>query len=718
MFVLLNLIVFIASFLLFQVELIVANAILPGFGGSFQVWSSCLVFFQGFLLLGYGYAYQFHKRFDLRRYFGIHLLVVLLPFLFFPVTLDRLQNPHYQIPMIIDIILLLIQTIGLAFFVLTTTSVIIQNYLAGSNLKQQDNPYVLYATLNAGSFSALLSYPFIFTALFTFREQIQIWQMGYVLLAIFFLILYFTKNRFLRTGQSKVVKMTESPSWRNRFTWLLFSCAASTLLLAVTNIITFDIASIPLLWIIPLSIYLLSFVLTFKRKCWYPFWLKDRFPLAVIIGLFLFLLVLQSYKLPVLFLLGLHSIILFIFCVVCHGEVIRNKPDIGHLSEFYILIALGGFLGSVLVGWVIPLISVSIIEYPVAFLIASIAFSIRSKRFTISGKIIFQYLFLVVLLLLWPLALSVFGSSTGSLIAVVSGVLIAITLRSISQNPVHFTGALILFLITVHFFDFMRFEQSVLHKHRNYYGLYRVYDLDGKRYLQHGTTLHGAQYLDPVRQWEALTYYHVSAPAGELLQTWSSEFNRIGIVGLGAGSLTAYVTGDQIVDIFELDPYNEIVANRYFSFLQQCDGKLQMILGDARLSLRNIPDSTYSILIVDAFNSDAIPVHLITTEALSEYVRCVKSGGLILFHISNKYLDLTPVLKANVERLRLSALKKTNVNNLHPDAEACEWIAVTADSTIASQLIDELHWIDLEKISAQRIRPWTDQYNNILSVIR
>ncbi len=719
MFLLLNLIVFIASFLLFQVELIVANAILPGFGGSYQVWSSCLVFFQGFLLLGYLYAYQFHKRFDLRRYFGIHILFVLLPILFFPVKLNLLQNPHYNIPMIIDIILLLIQTIGLAFFILTSTSVIIQNYLSGSILRQCDNPYVLYATSNVGSFSALLSYPFIITFFFNLQEQIRIWQVGYVLLTLLFVVVYLRKNRILRDHQSKRVKRTEHPSWKNRLTWLIFSCAASTMLLAVTNIITFDIASIPLLWIIPLSIYLLSFVLTFKKKCWYPSWLKDRFPLAVIIGLFLFLLILQSYKLPVFFLLGLHSLILFIFCVTCHGEVIRHKPiHTDHLSEFYIFIALGGFLGSILVSWMIPLISTSIIEYPIAFLIASIGFSIQSGRFQISWKMIIQYLLFVVLLLLWPLTLNVFGASTGSLIAIICGILIAVILRKFSRDAVQFAGALILFLITIHFFDYMKFDRSVLHKHRNYYGIYRVYDFDDKRYLQHGTTLHGAQYLDPVRQEEALAYYHVTAPAGELLQMWSSEFDRIGIIGLGAGSLAAYVTKNQDLDIFELDPYNEIVADTYFSFLRQCKGDLSLVFGDARLSLRNSPDRLYSILIVDAFNSDAIPVHLLTVEAISEYVRCIQSSGLILFHISNKYLDLTPVLKANTDVLELFALKKTNLNYIHPDAEACEWIAVTADSIISDQLVNELKWVPLGDLSAQTVRPWTDQYNNIFSVIR
>ncbi|MCJ7812150.1 hypothetical protein MUP95_02370, partial [bacterium] len=253
---------------------------------------------------------------------------------------------------------------------------------------------------------------------------------------------------------------------------------------------------------------------------------------------------------------------------------------------------------------------------------------------------------------------------------------------------------------------------------RNYYGIYRIYDVGNKRYLQHGTTLHGSQYLNSVRQREALAYYHVTAPAGELLESWSSEFEHIGIIGLGAGSLSAYATPQQAIDVFELDPYNDTVANRYFTYLEQCEGKLQLIFGDARLSLRNIPNATYSILIVDAFNSDAIPVHLLTVEAILEYIRCIDLKGLILFHVSNKYLDLTPVLKANTEELKLHALKKTNINRLHPDAEACEWIAVTSDSTISDRLARELKWIELNNIPIRNIRPWTDQYNNILSIMR
>ncbi len=719
MFIFLNSVVFIASFLLFQIELIVANVILPGFGGSFQVWSSCLVFFQGFLLLGYFYAYQFHMHLNIRRHFVIHILIVLLPLFFFPIRLDLLQNPHYQIPMIIDIIIMLTQTIGLAFFVLTSVSIFIQNFLTASNLRLHDNPYVLYATSNAGSFTALLTYPFLFNSLFTFKEQIHFWQVGYGLLALLFLVLYFNKNRFLRSVKSETVIIGERPSWKDRITWLLLSCAASTMLLAVTNIITFDIASIPLLWIIPLSIYLWSFILVFKKKCWYPLWLKDRFPLASIVGLFLFLLMEQSYKLPVLFLLGLHSLILFIFCITCHGEIIHHKPNHpNQLSEFYILIALGGFLGSILVSWIIPLVSTSIIEYPVAFLIALIGFSIRLKRSKFSGKIIFRYALFVILLLLWPLALNVLGSSTGSLIAILSGILMAINLKTISRDLKQFAVAFILFLITVQFFDVVRFKQSIVHKHRNYYGIYRIYDIGNKRYLQHGTTLHGSQYLDPIRQKEALAYYHVTAPAGNLLESWSSELERIGIIGLGTGSLAAYATSQQAIDMFELDPYNETIANRYFTYLEQCEGKLQLIFGDARLSLQNIPNATYSILIVDAFNSDAIPIHLLTVEAISEYIRCLDSNGLILFHISNKYLDLTPVLKANTGALKLHALKKTNVNSLHPDAEACEWIAITSDSAISNRLVQELKWNELVHIPIRNIRPWTDQYNNILSVIR
>ena len=720
MYILFNLIVFLASFLLFQIELIVAKAVLPGFGGSYQVWSSCVMFFQGVLLLGYIYVYMFNKKFNLKRHFLIHIIIISIPLLLFPIQLSVLSSPNYNLPMVIDIIWLLTRTIGLAFFVLASTSIIIQNYLAASSLPQYANPYILYATSNLGSFCALLSYPFLVVPMFDLHVQIRLWQAGFILLYGMYLIVYFAKDRMILPETSQPAVTAESPSNASRLYWLLLSAAASAMFLAVTNTITFDLAAIPLLWIMPLGIYLLSFILTFKRKPWYPNWLRDRFPMATIIGIFLFMMMSQSYKLPIVFLLMLHMVILFIVSVTCHGELNKNKPkNVNNLSEFYIILAMGGFLGSVLVSWIIPIVSKTLIEYIIAFLLASVALSFKAERRKFTQKIILRYTALLLLVLAWPLILSVFSGSPGKIIAVIFGILFSLILYGLCEKPKELSVALVLLAIASQFVDIIKVNQSLVHRHRNFYGIYRIYDKNGKRFLHHGTTLHGSQYLEPSRQNEALTYYHVTTPAGELLSKWHSNFDNIGIVGLGAGSLATYATPDQKIDFFELDPYNKIVAEKYFTYLKKCLGKLRLIFGDARISLAKIQNNYYSVLAVDAFNSDSIPVHLITVEAITEYIRLLKTDGIVIFHISNKYLNLRPVMYANASYLNLRILYNTNLQKRHPDAQFCEWLAITADDNTADKLITDLKWIDLNDIkNLRKVRPWTDQYTNLLSTIR
>jgi spermidine synthase len=248
--------------------------------------------------------------------------------------------------------------------------------------------------------------------------------------------------------------------------------------------------------------------------------------------------------------------------------------------------------------------------------------------------------------------------------------------------------------------------------------VYRIYEKEGKRFLQHGTTLHGSQYIQCDRRREAQTYYHITAPAGELLSRFSSDISDVGLIGLGAGSLVTYISEKQSMDILELDPYNGVIARTYFYFLKDCPGKIRLFFGDGRLNLRKRTDRKYSVLIIDAFNSDAIPVHLLTCEALSEYLDRLDPDGIVLFHISNKYLDLSPVLLSNGKVLDLHVLKKSYSVNVHPDAEACEWVVLTRSSVWVKRLTETLQWTDLNQVAIRSVRPWTDQYTNLLAVIR
>ncbi|MBN2105505.1 fused MFS/spermidine synthase [bacterium] len=720
MFILLNLSVFLSAYLLFSIELITANALLPGFGGSYLVWSSCMMFFQGLLFLGYLYANIYRGKLNLRRTFVIHVTLILLPALFFPIHLDRFQNPAYAKSMIIEILGLLLLTIGLAFWILSSTSVILQQYLALSTLTRNKNPYVLYAVSNLGSVIALCTYPLVVTPLFRLQTQITGWQIGYLVFVLLHLLLLIFSQRLIPHTQKKEPRKISSPPAAQIFHWILLSASASALLLAVTNTITFDLAAIPLFWIVPLSIYLMSFILTFKHKMWFPSWLKDRFSLAVIIGIFLFLLMLQSYRLPVPVLFILHPLILFLVCMTCHGELVQSKPDsVRYMPLFYIVISLGSFLGSILVSWIIPLISTSIVEYPIALFLAVLALSsMHSPEKRQRPTMVIVLLIFVAVLVLWPLLVEMIKPQTGNLFAAGFGLIIALIFYALRNMKIPFTAGLILVILFSYFIDQLKVGQDVLHKHRNFYGIYRVIETEDKRYLRHGTTLHGSQYIRPDRRHEALTYYHITAPSGEMLSHFSSDIHDVGLVGLGAGSLLTYVSEKQTADVFELDPYNRIVAEKYFFFIENCAGALRMFFGDARVSLRKITDRQYTVLIIDAFNSDAIPVHLLTLEAISEYFDHMQPDGILLFHISNKYLDLSPVILANGRALDLFALKKRYIHNIHPDAEACEWAVLTKNAEWARRLVHELHWTDLRIQNIKTIPPWTDQYTNILAVVR
>ena len=679
--------------------------------------------FQGLLLLGYTYAHLALKQFQRTKLRWIQLIVLFMPLLLFPLSVADLAGDSRHISFVAAITKVLLTTVGPAFFSLSTLSVLLQGYLAASPLPQRENPYLLYATSNVGSFSGLLSYPFLVEPKLDLEQQLDLWQGGYLLLAGVFVLLTWL---FLRLDRRKpavndAVAAAGGPevSLRVRLRWLLCAAAGSAMFLAVTNVITFDIAAVPLIWVLPLCIYLLSFVLTFKRKPWYPQALRERFPIVAAMGVFLFFLLLQSYKLPVLLLLGAHLIVLLAVCVICHGELYRLKPaDTGRLPGFYLVLALGGFCGSLLVSWILPLSTNSLLEYCMGFFLLALALALGEKlRDLRFWRIVLAFL-AVPVLLGWGLLAAGAPAVQTTLIAAGAGFLLALIFFGLRERPVELALCLLLCLLSAVGVNNMSAGQKLLLQHRNFYGIYRVYDQDGKRCLKHGTTLHGMQYLDPARQHIAMTYYHAGGPAGQLLLSSKFHFDSVGVIGLGAGSLAVYARPGQRFDFYELDPYNEFVARRYFTFLEQSQGRVGLIFGDARVSL-SAPDApVYGVLLVDAFNSDSIPVHLITVEAIALYLRHVRPEGPLVFHISNKFMNLTPVLYANAKALGLRMVQRVDLAAGNPDAKASIWAALCRDPETADKLVSTLGWEDVEKMKIHPIRPWTDRFSNILSVLQ
>jgi hypothetical protein len=707
--------VFLAAFLIFQAELMTAKALLPGFGGSYLVWGASVTFFQLLLLLAYLFAHFINQRYTSR-------VRILLPAALFaaaaalmPVDVLSLLAPFSDPPRFWQIPQMLFLAVGPQFFLLSTVSLLAQHRVADSS-DHSSNPYVLYAVSNLGSFAGLVSFPFFSERYFDLAELGRLWQTGFAAVAVLMCLLVFERVSGTPAGV-RVVDAGPASSTTERLRWLLLGAAGSALFLATSNILTMDVASIPLLWTAPLAVYLLSFVPTFKNMPWYPAALRDRFAGFVAIGFFLFQLTNLSHKLPPAVALPVYLLVLLAGCLIVNGELSVNKPARpAHLGEFYVCIAVGGLAGSSLVSWIIPLISTRFIEYPAAFLLAALGLSLGRDAKSPGRFIWIRVGILAMVMAVWPWILRVTPDSMSGVVAALCGVAGCACWYRLEKRPLASALLLVAVLVLTPLTDPARFGGALQFNDRNYYGVYKVFDRDGKRYLQHGTTLHGTQYLDPDRRHTALGYYHATTPVGEFLAQDPLGASAVGIVGLGAGGLAAWGKPGQRFDFLELDPGSEPVARNYFTYLADSSAHVRLVFGDARLSLARLADAYYDLLIIDAFNSDAVPVHLLTAEAFSLYARVVRPTGLVMLHVSNKYLDLKPVVAAGAFKAGLLARYKTNAV-FAADALTTEWVAI-ARSPQAASLLDRMGWSEFEPALVSSTTAWTDRYADPVSAFR
>ena len=716
---------FLAAFLLFQIELVIAKIFLPRFGGSYLVWGACIVFFQFALLLGYLYAHIVIRKFGMYRYRYLHLIFLLLPLLFFPGRSLPEIAAHAGLPLVVDIFMQLALTIGLVFFALSTISIVAQSWLAHSDLPESRNPYVLYAVSNVGSFLGLLSYPFLFEMYFDLDTQVAVWRVLYVL----FLLLYLVSLRRIDYSDREipVVRIFDRSLFvrkhrfsdeavRLRFYWFLLSAAGCMLFLSVTNVITYEIAPSPLLWIIPLCIYLLSFVLTFRERPLYPAWITQKFHLVVGFSVLIYFFA-QARMLPISPQLLALLAALFALCMFCQHELYQSRPrDRKELTGFYFIVSLGGFAGSMLVTWIVPRVFTSPLEYLLSLFVLGLSLAIRQGHFRPRVRELRFIVYALVFVIAWPLVFKQYHLFGVALILLAFGSIF----RALNQNKVLLAAGLLSILFAAPFADegWSR-DGRTLRAYRNYYGIYKI--TVGARLLKltHGTTLHGAQHLtgDPEIQREPLTYYHRMTPVGKVLDSGHFATHRIGVVGLGVGTLSAYGKKGEEMDFFELDPEISVFVN-IFSYLDNSRAKLNLFFDDARIALGKMPGNHYDMLVIDAFSGDSVPVHLLTTDAIGEYRERLKDRGLILFHISNRYLDLRPVLFSNAEAVGAFAVFDAN-ETLGPAHLASSWMALTWDRQVHETLVTRLSWkgntADPER---PVLRPWTDKYSNIPSVMK
>ncbi len=667
--------IFFGAFFLFQVEPLIAKAILPWFGGSAQVWTSCLLFFQTGLLCGYLYAHLLAERVAPVWQVRIHIALLVLSLAVLPIFPREFWKPDGSENPLLMILGLLTATIGLPFFLLSATNPLVQSWLARS---QSRAPYQLFALSNFGSMLALLSYPLVVEPFLPLRVQTWTWSIGYAL----FVVLCATTAWRYRSGERTALAETadsagDAPTWGERGLWFGLAALPSAMLLAVTNFLLQNVAAIPLFWILPLALYLLSFIVAFGSLRWYwrPFWyLAGAAAIgAMIVGMSGFSSLNDFRFLP------LFTICLFVVCLVCHAEVASMRPKPRYLTSFYLIIAAGGAFGGLFVAAVAPVVFIANIELQI---------------------IVPATAALIVLAAWWRYR------STQR--AGLRDALLMITLSLLS-------GATSYMAV----FTYRDLEASRLLA-RNFYGSLRVTDLppllpgDDRRLLLNGSINHGEQYLTPDKRREPLTYFSHASGIGIALDELGKEGPlKVGVVGLGTGTIAAYCRPGDTYHFYEINPLVLSIAQTEFSYLEDCPTGPTVAMGDARLSLESEPLQQFDVFAVDAFVSDAIPIHLLTREAFDLYWRHLKPDGVLVVHISNRYVDLAPIVATAAEANGKTVRIVTNGSDITAAVSAATWMLVTSRPGFFERPA-------LQGAFAADIPPgftgWTDDYSNLWRV--
>ncbi|MDX1539495.1 fused MFS/spermidine synthase [Arsukibacterium sp.] len=674
--------IFLSAALLFLVQPMLAKQLLPYFGGGAAVWTACMLFFQSLLLAGYGYAHLLSRYLAPKNQRRVHSSLLALALASLPLLWHANINPDVLLSPLAAILLLLSLTVGLPYLLLSATGPLLQHWFASRFPLR--SPYRLYALSNLGSLGGLLAYPFVVDPLFSLNEQRQYWVLGFVLFALTCLLLMWRE-----LGQLSAAIRAVSARLNKRFTlrWLALSACGVVLLLAVTQQLTQNVPPVPFLWVLPLSLYLLSYIVVFNKPAWYQrgLWLY-LFCLSMVFGLLLFYL---GRQFDLISQLLLYLTILFSGCMLCHGELARLKPEPQYLTGYYLLLAAGGVLGSAAVNLLAPLLFDQYWE----FLLVLLA---------------------IYLLLLWP--------DSGA--------------KPRWQQGLWLTGGL-LFGLSIIGLEWQLGQHNV-YSERNFYGSLVVRDLtiideagngQQQRQLIDGTTSHGAQYLKQPLSGTAQSYYRPGTGAALALQHFlpaaptrnisQLQQRRYGLVGLGAGALAVYGRpGDSMV-FYELNPAVIKVATEYFSYLADSPATVDIVPGDARLTLAaqlaQQGSQQFDVLVLDAFSSDSIPQHLLTIEAMQLYWQHLQSDGVLAVHVSNNYLDLTSLLRNQAATLGLAAyFIATEAQGINP---AAQWVLITANQRFISQPVIQ-HALSPWPSPLNPDVSWTDQRSNLLQVLK
>ncbi len=713
---------FLGAALLFLVEPLVAKLLLPSFGGSATVWSTCTLFFQTLLLAAYGYSHYSTSR--LRRPWQprAHLLVLLLPLLVLPLAVPIDAAPPLGAMPALWLIRTLGLLVGLPFIVMAATGPLLQKWFSWTSHARADDPYFLFAASNLGSFVGLLAYPLVVEPVFTLAEQRRYWSIAYIGFLILTAMCAVVAARQRPPGRLagaivSTLSLPARPAARRMLVWTLLAMLPSTLMLGVTTHLSTDVASIPLLWVVPLALYLGSFVLAFARKARTVPVVATR--LAVAFGLLEVVVALCGPVLPIYVSITTSLLMLATVAFAAHARLAVDRPNTEHLTLFYMVVATGGVLGGLLNGFVAPVVFSSVLEYPIALsavplLLVGVA-GLRTgwlPRHIGSNRV--RVTMLCVLSCIVVLALRAAATLGSEKQIVVLVVLLAVL--SVGWLLAHHPALALVTVLFLYGSNVVVGTQGVIEQTRTFYGTYRVFEDSSKHTLVHGTTVHGTQFSDPARRNLPTTYYSPQGPLGDVFDVANRHrLETVGAVGLGAGTLAAYGRPGQEFTFFEIDPEVVRIAvdPAFFSFLRDSPAEISTVTGDGRLEVSRAPAGSYDLLVLDAFSSDAIPVHLLTQEAVQTYASRLAPGGSLAFHITNRAFDLRPVLQAAAKRMGWDAVVGTTAS---PSASVMRstWVVMSPDGTTTDDLSGRPGWTRLTGPGVA----WTDDYSSVLSVLR
>ncbi|MGB8603747.1 fused MFS/spermidine synthase [Bradyrhizobium sp.] len=722
--------IFVSALLLFSVQPLFTKMVLPRLGGSTAVWSVAMVFFQSLLLAGYAYAHYLMQLRNRLIPVAVHLVLLVIALLTLPLSIANGWGEPPTSGYAFWLLGLFAVSIGLPFFALAANNPLLQAWFVRTGHPSGPDPYFLYASSNIGSFLALLSYPVLLEPMFTLRAQNMIWTGGYALLIV---LIASCGVLLLRSPAVAGVDLDDAeapaPPWILRARWIFLAAVPSGLLIAVTAHISTDVAAAPLLWVLPLSLYLLTWVLVFQSHPLLPHkWMLMAQPLAIT-GVIVLLAVGGEQNL--LLTLGGHQLCFFVIAMACHGELARTRPAAKYLTGFYVALSFGGMVGGFFAGLLAPFIFSWIAEYPILLALAALCRPPGGEeRFPRWSSWYWPFLAVLAVVLIAP------SWSNGKImswlvahrvwVAAAVGALSALLALGLNANrwKIFATVAVALVLIRAYPADEGRVETV-----RSFFGVHKIVVTPRGRYhvLMHGTTIHGAEKFrnndgTPVTgRPEAITYYHRDGGIGQAIAAVRERKGgpiRVAVIGLGAGTLTCASEPGENWKFFEIDQTMVDTARdpKYFTYIQNCEPDLKPVIGDARLTFAKEPDGLYDLIIVDAYSSDAIPIHLATVEAMKIYKDKLAPQGAVVMHVSNRHLELSSVVVGIAEENDLKSWVYSEDSNRDNEYIFATSVVVSArEEADVGKLASSENWTLDEAEENQRV--WTDDYSNVLGAV-